>query len=225
MKRILRGRPSPALIVSCAALFVALGGSAYALTITGANVRNNSLTGADIRDVKGGDLRNYSATGKDVKRDSLGRVPIKEERLDASKIGKVASAASADGVAGLAARRIPSFTLTAGSSREVLRQGTLALTARCRTAGANQVAEIVVQTTQSGAAVDGAEKDTSLSVGETAQLAAASAPMGTPAFDQEASGAAIAPDGTEILGQDLYTGASVVGQLNVCRYGGVVYVG
>jgi hypothetical protein len=87
------------------------------------------------------------------------------------------------------------------------------------------VAEIVVQTTQSGAAVDGAQKDTSLSVGETAQLAAASAPSGTPAFDQEASGAAIAPDGTEILGQDLYTGASVLGQLNVCRYGGVVYVG
>lgn len=106
MKRSLRRRPSPALIVSVIALFVALGGSAYALTITGANVRNNSLTGADIRDVKGGDLRNYSATGKDIKRDSLGRVPIKEERLDASKLGKVKAASSADGVAGLTARRI-----------------------------------------------------------------------------------------------------------------------
>lgn len=225
MKRVLRRRPSPALIVSAIALFVALGGSAYALTITGANVRNNSLTGADIRDVKGGDLRNYSATGKDIKRDSLGRVPIKEERLDASKIGKVKTAASADGVAGLTARRIPAFALAAGASREVLRQGELVLTARCRTDAPNQVAEIVVQTTRSGAAVDGAQKDVSLTVGETAQLAASSAAIGTPAFDQEPSGAAISPDGTEIVGQDLYTGVSVLGQVNVCRYGGVVYVG
>jgi hypothetical protein len=225
MKRILRRRPSPALIVSALALFVALGGSAYALTITGANVRNNSLTGADIRNVRGGDLRNYSTTGKDIKRDSLGRVPIKEERLDASKIGKVKSAISADGLAGLSARRIAAFTLTTGGTREILRQGPLVLTARCRTEGPNQVAEIVVQTTQAGAAVDGAEKDTNLTVGETAQLAAASGVTGTPAFDQEASGAAIAPGGTEILGQNLYTGASVLGQLNLCRYGGVVYVG
>ena len=99
------------------------------------------------------------------------------------------------------------------------------MTARCRTDAPNQVAEIVIQTTRSGAAVDGAEKDVSLTVGETAQLAASSAAIGTPAFDQEASGAAIAPDGTEIVGQDLYTGTSVLGQVNLCRYGGVVYVG
>jgi hypothetical protein len=225
MKRILRRRPTPALIISLVALFAALGGTAYALTITGANVKNNSLTGADIRDVKGGDIRNYSITGKDIKKDSLGRVPIKEERLDASKIGKVKSATDADGVGGATAKRITAFTLTDGSSRELLRKGPLVLTARCRTAGGNQVAEIIVQTSTNGAAVDGAQKDTSLNVGETAQLAASSAPTGTPAFDQESSGAAIAANDTEILGQDLYTGASVLGQANVCRYGGIIYVG
>ena len=44
-------------------------------------------------------------------------------------------------------------------------------------------------------------------------------------FSQAASGAAIAPDGTEILGQELYAGASVVGQAGKCRFGGVLYVG
>jgi hypothetical protein len=224
-KRILRRRPSPALIISVVALFAAMGGTAYALTITGANIKTNSVTGTDLRDIKGGDIRNYSITGKDIKKDGLGRVPIKEERLDASKIGKVKSAADADGVAGAAAKRITAFTLPDGSSRELLRTGPLVLTARCRTAGANQVAEVIVQTSTNGAAVDGAQKDTSFNVGETAQLAASSAATGTPAFDQESSGAAIAADGTEILGQDLYTGASVLGQANVCRFGGIVYVG
>lgn len=225
MKRILRRRPSPALIVSCVALFAALGGTAYALTITGANVKNNSLTGADIRDVKAGDIRNYTLHGRDAKRDSFGRVPIKEERLDASKFGKVKSAVDADGVGGATAKRFGAFTLDAGGSRELLRQGQLVLTARCTTSGGNQLAEIVVTTTANGAAADGAVGDASLNVGETARFVGSQAAPGVPSFDQEASAAAIAPDGTEFLGQELYAGTSVLGQANKCRYGGIVYVG
>ncbi len=222
MKRILRRRPSPALIISCVALFAALGGTAYALTITGANVRNNSLTGADIRDVKAGDIRNYTLHGRDVKRDSLGRVPIKEERLDASKIGTVKNA---EAVGGATAKRFDAFTLDTGGSRELLRQGQLVLTARCTTSGPNQLAEIVVQTLANGAAADGAVGNPSLNVGETARFVGAQAAPGTPAFDQEASAAAISPDGTELLGQELYAGTSVLGQANKCRFGGIVYVG
>ncbi len=217
MKRILRGRSSPALIVSAIALFVALGGSAYALTVTGANIRNGTVSAADVK--------NYSLTGKDIQRDSLGRVPIKEERLDSSKIGKVKSAGDADSLAGVAAKRFEAFTLDTGGSRELLRQGPLVLSARCRAEGANQVAEVVLQTTQNGAAVDGAQNDPQFDVGETVQFAQASAPLGTPAFEQAGDGSAIAQDGTEILGQELYVGTSVVGQGNKCRYGGVVYVG
>lgn len=217
MKRILRRRPSPALIVSFIALFAALGGSAYALTITGANILNGSVRGADVR--------NYSLTGKDIKRDSLGRVPIKEERLDAAKLGKVKSAGQADSLAGVTAKRFEAFTLDTGGSRELLRQGPLVLTARCRAEGANQVAEVVIQTTQNGAAVDGAQNDAQFNVGETVQFAEASAPLGTGDFEQAGDGSAIAQDGTEILGQEFYVGTSVVGQGNKCRYGGVVYVG
>ena len=91
--------------------------------------------------------------------------------------------------------------------------------------GADQIAEVIVQTTQNGAAVDGVQNDPQFNVGESVQFARASAPLGTPAFEQAGDGAAIAQDGTEIVGQELYTGTSVIGQGNKCRFGGVVYIG
>jgi hypothetical protein len=217
MKRFLR-LPSPAMVVAVAALVVALSGSAYAaIVITGGNVRNGTLTGADVK--------NKSLSGKDPKNDSLGRVPIKEERLDASKLGKVKNATNADGVAGMTARHVDGFSLDNGQSRAVTTVGPITLTARCRTDAGNQIADIVVQTNQNGSAMDGAQKDTDLNVGEAPQLVAASGPSGTPAFDQESAGAVIAPDGTELVGQELYAGASVLAQVGKCRFGGTVWVG
>lgn len=67
MNRILRRRPSPSMVVSLIALFIALGGSAYALTITGGDVRNGSLTGKDVR-------RN-SLTGTQIRESRVGKVP------------------------------------------------------------------------------------------------------------------------------------------------------
>jgi hypothetical protein len=214
MKRFMRV-PSPAMVVALAALFVALGSSAYAaIVITGKNVRNNTLEGADIK--------NKALHGRDVKVDSLGRIPIKEERLDASKIGKVKNS---DAVGGMTSRKIEPFTLNVGQGRSVLTTGPFTLTANCRASGGNHVAEIVIATNANDAAVDGPQKDTNFDVGESAQLVASSAASGTPSFDQEASGAAIGTDGTEILGQELYVGTSVLNQPNTCRFGGVVWVG
>lgn len=43
-------KPSPSMVVSLIALFVALGGTSYAaLSITSKQVKDNSLTGADIK--------------------------------------------------------------------------------------------------------------------------------------------------------------------------------
>lgn len=78
-------RPSPAMVVAAAALFLALGGSAYGLVITGRSIKNSTVTGADIK--------NKALHGRDVKRDSLGGIPIKESRL-----GTVPSASVADGI-------------------------------------------------------------------------------------------------------------------------------
>ena len=62
--------PSPAMVVALIALFLALGGSAYALVITGKTIKNNTVTGQDIRN---GTLR-----GKDVHANGLGGSAIKE---------------------------------------------------------------------------------------------------------------------------------------------------
>jgi uncharacterized Zn-binding protein involved in type VI secretion len=74
MKRHLRRFvPSPAMVVALTALFLALGGSAYALVITGKSIRNNTVRGVDIR--------NGTLSSKDVKQDSLGGAAIKEASL------------------------------------------------------------------------------------------------------------------------------------------------
>jgi hypothetical protein len=77
--------PSPAMVVALVALVMSLGGSAYALVITGKSIRNNTVTGKDIRQ--------RSLRGNDIRRDSVGGGSIKE-----SSLGDVPHAASAAGV-------------------------------------------------------------------------------------------------------------------------------
>jgi hypothetical protein len=89
MSRVLRRLiPSPAMIVALIALVLTLGGSAYALVVTGKSIRNNTVTGRDIR--------NRSLTGSDVRRDRIGGGSIKE-----SSLGPVPSAALAGSAAGV----------------------------------------------------------------------------------------------------------------------------
>jgi hypothetical protein len=74
MARLLRRLlPSPAMVVALTALVMSLGGSAYALVITGKNIRNGTVTGADIHD--------HSLTGADIKPDTVGGRTIKESTL------------------------------------------------------------------------------------------------------------------------------------------------
>jgi len=86
--------PSPALAIACLALFVALSGVAYAAaTIGSEDIVNGSIRNRDFKD---GTLR-----GNEAKRNGFGGGAIKERSLDASeldatKLGKVNSAATAD---------------------------------------------------------------------------------------------------------------------------------
>ena len=106
MKSILRRRPSPALVISCIALFVSLGGVSYGVAtgfidsreiknneIRSADLRNNQIRTFDIRnnEVRGFDIRNSSVQGRDVALNTLTGADIAEGEL-----GKVPSAASAD---------------------------------------------------------------------------------------------------------------------------------
>jgi hypothetical protein len=77
MGRIRRFLPSPAMVVAVAALVMSLGGSAYALVITGKSIRNNSVTAKDIRNrsLGGRDMRSNGIGGGAVKESTLGPVP------------------------------------------------------------------------------------------------------------------------------------------------------
>jgi hypothetical protein len=71
-------------VVATAALFVALGGSAYAVSeITSGDIRNDTIKSGDLRDRK-------AVKGQDVKRNALGNKEIAEQSLDASRFAPVA---------------------------------------------------------------------------------------------------------------------------------------
>jgi len=91
MKRRLRA-PSPAMVVALIALFVSLGGSAYAVATIGSDdIINGSIRNRDFKD---GTLR-----GNEAKRDGFGGGAIKESTLGAvPSAGSALAAAVADGV-------------------------------------------------------------------------------------------------------------------------------
>jgi len=75
------------MAIALIALFVALGGSAYALTITGRDVKNGSLTGADIR--------RDSLSGRQIKESKVGKVPKAKvaDRLGGRSVAQVTTRA------------------------------------------------------------------------------------------------------------------------------------
>ncbi len=109
MKRIAALRPSPALVIACIALFVALGGVSYGLatnsidsreiannTIRSKDVRDNSVYTRDIRnnDVRDIDIRNGTLKGRD-----LAKGTITGDNINMAKLGQVPDAAALGGIA------------------------------------------------------------------------------------------------------------------------------
>jgi len=112
MLRSIGQRLTYANVMSTVALFVALGGTAFAVTQIGsAEIRNNSVRSADVRnnDVRGRDVRRRSLSGSDIGQNRLGGGAIKE-----STLGKVPTAADADRVGGFTGEELkvscPAFT-------------------------------------------------------------------------------------------------------------------
>ena len=91
MRRILRHRPSPAVVIALAALFFALGGSAYGLVITGRSIKNDTIT---TRDIRNGTIRS-----RDVRHNGLGPHAILESKLRVGRAESAGVAGQADGLA------------------------------------------------------------------------------------------------------------------------------
>jgi hypothetical protein len=95
-------RPSPATVIACIALFVALGGVSYGFatgsidtreiadnTVRSKDIRNNNILTRDLRnnDVRGIDVRNNTLRGRDIAPNS-----ITDDQIDESKLAEVPSA-------------------------------------------------------------------------------------------------------------------------------------
>jgi hypothetical protein len=145
VKYFLRRRPSPALVISCIALFVSLGGVSYGVatgfidsreirnnTIQSGDVRNNTLRTFDIRnnEVRGFDIRNSSIQGRDVAFDTLTGGDIAE-----SSLAKVPSAAQADSLGGMTVQKFFAKPAPGTAAAEIYRGSFFALKAGCSMAG------------------------------------------------------------------------------------------
>ena len=77
MTRFRRFIPSPAMAVALLALFMAMGGSAYALVVTSGSIKNNTITSEDVRNgaLLGKDMRQNGVGGGAIKESTLGTVP------------------------------------------------------------------------------------------------------------------------------------------------------
>jgi hypothetical protein len=105
-----RRRPSAAFIISCLALFMALGGVSYGFaagSIDSKEIKNNDVRGKDVRQgtLSGSDVKDDALTGADVDENSFGKVP------SAANADNAAQAGNANTVGG-----VPAESLTIGRS-------------------------------------------------------------------------------------------------------------
>ena len=105
-----RRRPSAALIISCLALFMALGGVSYGFaagSIDSKEIKNNDVRSKDVRQstLTGSDVKGNALKGADVDENSLGKVP------SAANADNAAQAGNANSVGG-----VPAEALTIGRS-------------------------------------------------------------------------------------------------------------
>ena len=99
MGRLLRQRPSPAMIVALIALFVALGGSSYAVTkISTKNLRTGAVNSRVVKNnsLRSADVRRESLTGGDIKTDSIKNADIDNATLRANSADTAARATTAN---------------------------------------------------------------------------------------------------------------------------------
>lgn len=174
MKSILSRRPSPALVISCIALFVSLGGVSYGVAtgfidsreiknnqVRSIDLRNNTIRTFDLRnnEVRGFDIRNSSVQGRDVALNTLTGADVSEEDLgqvpDAAALGGKAANQYVD-----VTRYIPvSAKLAAGEARPLATNGAVSIEATCDdsagASGTDDQVRILASTTGTQAVLEG----------------------------------------------------------------------
>jgi hypothetical protein len=238
MTRILRKRPSPAMVVAFVALCVALAGTASALP--GRNrVKRDDIARNAVRssDIARNSIRNRHIKARQVTRSKIARRSINSPLVgnDAllgsnileSSLSKVPDADKLDGKDSselVFGKKVDRFTLTNGQARELFKVGPLTLTARCTISGGGDTAEVLIATTQDNSAFDAQDFDADLDTGDAEadrQFVVATGATGTPQFDS-ITGFALAPEGSVINGASVYAGVNVLGLTSQCVFGGQI---
>lgn len=128
MKSLAARRPSPALVISCLALFVALGGVSYGVatdSIDSREIRDNTIRGEDIRraaiesshvdrgavntgalrdnSIRTDDLRNNEVRGRDIRNSTVGGLDVALNTITGldiaeESLGLVPNADNLDGI-------------------------------------------------------------------------------------------------------------------------------
>jgi hypothetical protein len=225
-------RPSPALVISLIALFVAMGGSGYAaVKLTGKNLKNGSVTGKKLKNasITGKKLKRDTVTGRHVRESTLAKVPSAAQADSATtaiSANTATSAGAATSFGGMTVQRVDPFTLSDNGTREVAKVGPFTLSAACTIDETDvDTAVINVTTSQNNSAIVGEDEDADFDIGDTvAWVESSITGTGTPAIEEDPP-LLIAPDGTEIFGSQLYAGSNILGQANICRFGGVILIG
>lgn len=104
MNSTIKHRPSLATVIAVLALFLALGSTSHAAgLLTGKQIKNESITGKDVKNLTGQDVKDGSLTGADVDVQSLDQVP---SALSAVSAVSAKGALVADKVGGYTAQQL-----------------------------------------------------------------------------------------------------------------------
>jgi hypothetical protein len=102
-------RPSPALVISCLALFMALTGSAFAVGIAKNSVRSAQIVDGTLRTV---DLRDNAVNSPKIAPDAVGSEEIAENAVASPEVAQDALTAGGRGAASVASSEVADQSLT-----------------------------------------------------------------------------------------------------------------
>lgn len=152
-------RPSPALIISLIALFVALGGTGYAaVKINGKNIKKGTVTAKQLKNktITGGKIKNNTIGAAQINEGKLGTVRRATDATNATNAANAANAAKVSGRQVVAKRTTPTpgadFNAARGAAPEVVlfNVGPLTLYGKCFSTGGTLYGVVFIKTSQSG---------------------------------------------------------------------------
>ncbi|HEU5063889.1 MAG TPA: hypothetical protein VFT79_12180 [Solirubrobacterales bacterium] len=103
-------RPSPALVISCLALFLALTGSAFAVGVAKNSVRSAQIVDGAVRNV---DLRDNAVNAPKIAPDSVGNEEIAENAVASPEVAQDALTNQDLGAASVTSSEVADQALTA----------------------------------------------------------------------------------------------------------------